>query len=61
VERSLSADESQGWGAREALAGRGDDLAVRDLLVRAGHAVLGAVLALNGIYSPPRMTKGRAT
>jgi hypothetical protein len=48
-------------GAREALAGRGDDLAVRDLLVRAGHAVLGAVLALNGIYSPPRMTKGRAT
>ena len=57
VERSLSADVLAGWGAREALAGRGDDLAVRDLLVRAGHAVFGAVLALNGVYSPHRIIK----
>jgi hypothetical protein len=57
VERSLSEDALRGWGAREALVGRGDDLAVRDLLIRAGHAVFGAVLALNRIYSPHRMIK----
>lgn len=57
VERSLSADVLQGWAARDALASRGDDLAVRDLLTRAGHAVFGAVLALNGIYSPHLMIK----
>jgi len=57
VERSLSADALGGWGAREALAGRGDDLAVHDLLTRIGHAVFGAVLALNCAYSPHRMVK----
>ncbi|HJY95347.1 MAG TPA: hypothetical protein VJ371_10340, partial [Streptosporangiaceae bacterium] len=57
VERSLSADALQGWAARDALASRGDDLAVQDLLTRAGHAVFGAVLALNGIYSPHLMIK----
>jgi hypothetical protein len=57
VERSLCADAVRGWGAREVLAGRGDDLAVRDLLSRAGHAVFGAVLALNRIYSPHGMIK----
>jgi hypothetical protein len=57
VERSLSADVLRGWGAREALASRGDDLAVHDLLIRAGYAVFGAVLALNGVYSPHRMIK----
>ena len=57
VERSLSADVLAGWAARDALASRGDDLAVQDLLSRAGHAVFGAVLALNGIYSPHRTVK----
>ena len=57
VARSLSPDVLRGWGAREALAGRGDDLAVHDLLSRAGHAVFGAVLALNGVYSPHQMIK----
>ena len=57
VERSLSPDVLTGWEAREALADRGDDLAVHDLLTRAGHAVFGAVLALNGVYSPHRMIK----
>ena len=57
VERSLSADVLSGWAAREALVGRGDDLAVQDLLTRAGHAVFGAVLALNGTYSPHLMIK----
>lgn len=52
VERSLNADVLSGWAAREALASREDDLAVQDLLTRAGHAVFCAVLALNGIYSP---------
>jgi hypothetical protein len=52
AERSLSADVLTGWAAREALASRGDDLAVQDLLTRAGHAVFGAVLALNGVYLP---------
>ena len=56
VERSLGPDVL-GAGGREALAGRGDDLAVHDLLTRAGHAVFGAVLALNGVYSPHRMIK----
>jgi hypothetical protein len=57
VERSLSSDVLQGWAAREALASRGDDLAVQDLLSRAGHAVFGAVLALNGVYSPHVIVK----
>jgi hypothetical protein len=57
VERTLSPDMLRGWGAREALACRGDDLAVRDLLARAGQAVFGAVLALNGVYSPHRVIK----
>jgi hypothetical protein len=57
VARSLSPDVLSGWGAREALAGRGDDLAVHDLLTRAAHAVFGAVLALNGVYSPHLMIK----
>ena len=60
VERSLGADVLYGWAARDALAGRGDDLAVRDLLTRAGHAVFGAVLALNGIYSPHLLIKWQA-
>jgi hypothetical protein len=41
-----------GWAAREALASRGDELAVHDLLTRAGHAVVGVVLALNRVYMP---------
>lgn len=57
VERSLRPDVLRGWAAREALAGRGDDLAVHDLLTRAGHAMFSAVLALNRVYSPHRMIK----
>jgi hypothetical protein len=34
VERSLSRDVLEGWGSRDALVGRGDDLAVHDLLSR---------------------------
>src|SRR5215470_7583576 len=40
VERALDPQVLAGWAAREALAARGDDLAVQDLLTRAGHAVV---------------------
>jgi hypothetical protein len=57
VEQALSPDALTGWAARHALASRGDDLAVRDLLIRAGRAVAGAVLALNRTYQPHRQLK----
>jgi hypothetical protein len=57
AEKSLSPQVLTDWGAREALAGRGDDLAVLDLLTRAGQAVAGAVLALNRVYVPHRAVK----
>lgn len=57
VEEALTPDALRGWAAREALAGRGDDLAVSDLLTRTGHAMVGAVLALNRVYLPHRQLK----
>lgn len=57
VEKSLSPEVLTDWAAREALVSRGDDLAVLDLLTRAGHAVAGAVLALNRVYVPHRALK----
>ena len=57
VAKSLSPQVLTDWAAREALASRGDDLAVLDLLTRAGHAVVGAVLALNRVYVPHRALK----
>jgi hypothetical protein len=52
LEQALAPEALRGWAAREALVSRGDDLAVSDLLTRAGHAVVHAVLALNHIYLP---------
>jgi 8-oxo-dGTP pyrophosphatase MutT (NUDIX family) len=57
VEQALTPDALRGWAAREAMAGRGDDLALGDLLARAGHAVVRAVLALNRVYLPHRQLK----
>lgn len=57
VEQSLAPGVLTGWAAREALASRGDDLAIHDLLARAERAVLGVVLALNHIYLPHPMIK----
>ncbi len=57
IERSLNPQVLTGWGAREALARRGDDLAARALLSRIGFAVAGAVLALNRLYLPHRQLK----
>jgi hypothetical protein len=52
VEQALAPEALRGWAARDALVSRGDDLALRDLLTRAGHAVVRAVLALNRVYLP---------
>jgi len=57
VEEALEPDVLVGWAAREALAGRGDGLAVRDLLSRTGQAAVRAVLALNRVYLPHRQLK----
>jgi hypothetical protein len=57
VVQSLGPEVLSGWAARDALASRGDDLALRDLLTRAGRAVIGRVLALNHVYLPHRLIK----
>jgi len=57
VEQSLDSEVLRGWAARDALVARGDELAVHALLTRIGHAVLGAVLALNHLYLPNPMFK----
>ncbi len=57
VEQALDPEVLTGWAAREALVSRGDDLAVSDLLTRAGHAVVRTVLALNRVYLPHRQLK----
>ncbi len=57
VGQALNPEVLTGWAARDALASRGDDLAVRHLLTRVGHAVLTVVLALNRVYVPHRQIK----
>lgn len=57
VQQALAAQVLTGWAARDALAARGDDLAARDLLTRAGEAVVRAVLAVNRVYLPHRQLK----
>ena len=57
IEQSLNPEVLTGWAARQALASRGDDLAIHDLLTRAERAVLRAVLALNRVYLPHPLIK----
>ena len=57
VEEALTPDALRGWAARAALVSRGDDLALTDLLTRAGSAVFRAILALNRVYLPHRQLK----
>lgn len=57
VENALSPDVLRGWAARQALAGRGDHLALSDLLTRTGNAVFRAVLAVNRVYLPHQQLK----
>jgi uncharacterized protein DUF4037 len=57
VERALTPGVLAGWAAREALAQRGDDIAIHALLAGIEQAVLAALLALNRIYRPHRQAK----
>lgn len=57
VERSLTPSVLIGWSARDALAERGDHIAVHALLSRIEQAVLATVLALNRVYQPHRVIK----
>jgi hypothetical protein len=57
VQQALAEKVLTGWAARNALAARGDDLAARDLLTRAGQAVIQAILAVNRVYLPHRQLK----
>jgi hypothetical protein len=57
VQQALAAEVLTGWQARDALAARGDDLAARDMLTRAGQAVVQAILAVNRVYLPHRQLK----
>ena len=59
VEQALSPDALRGWAARQALASRGDHLALSGLLARVGHAVFRAVLAVNRVYLPHQQLKGQ--
>ena len=52
VQQALAPEVLTGWAARDALTSRGDDLAPRDVLTRAGHAVVQTVLAVNRVYLP---------
>ncbi len=58
VRQALAPEVLTGWAARDALASRGDDLAAQDLLTRAGHAVVRAVLAVNRTPGPVRGCRG---
>ena len=57
VSQWLTPDVLAGWSARDALVSRGDEIAVRGMLSRIEHALLGALLALNRTFAPHRLTK----
>jgi len=57
VQQALDPEELAGWAARDALVSRGDDLAARVLLIRAGQAAVRAVLAVNRAYLPHPLIK----
>jgi 8-oxo-dGTP pyrophosphatase MutT (NUDIX family) len=57
AEQALSPDALRDWAARQALASRGDHLALSDLLARVGQAVFRAVLAVNRVYLPHQQLK----
>jgi hypothetical protein len=57
LHRALHPGALPGWAAREALAERGDEIALQALLAAATQAVLGALLAVNRVYPPHRLPK----
>jgi len=57
VLRALDPDALHSWAAREALASRGDEIALHGLLVGVQYAVLNALLAINRVYQSHRLAK----
>jgi hypothetical protein len=57
VGRALDSGALPGWAAREALAERGDEIALQMLLAAVQQAVLGALLAVNRVYQQHRLPK----
>jgi hypothetical protein len=57
VEQSLAPNVLAAWSARDALAERGDSVALHALLSRIEQAVLATVVALNRVYQPHRIIK----
>jgi len=57
VELALTPGVLNGWAARDALAERGDEIAIHTLLAGIEQAVLATLLALNRIYRPHRQAK----
>jgi uncharacterized protein DUF4037 len=57
VRQWLAEDALPGWAAREALASRGDEIALHALVVRVQQVVFGALLAVNRVYAPHRLAK----
>lgn len=57
VRQWLAEDALPGWAAREALASRGDEIALHALVVRVQQVVFGALLAVNRVYAPHRLAE----
>ena len=57
VEAALNPDRFPGWTARQALAERGDTIAVYCLVSAIAQAIFSAVLAINRIFQPHQLPK----
>jgi len=57
VEAALHPDRFPGWTARQALAERGDTIAVHSLLTTVAQGIFSAVLAINRIFQPHQLPK----
>jgi len=57
VEAVLNPDRFPGWTARQALAERGDTIAVHSLLSAVAQGIFSAVLAINRIFQPHQLPK----
>lgn len=57
VHRALNPEALASWASREALAERGDEMAVHVLVTAVLRAVLGALLAINRVYQQHRLPK----
>ena len=57
VEAALHPDRFPGWTARQALAERGDTIAVHSLLSAVAQGIFSAVLAINRMFQPHQLPK----